>query len=73
MTKELLFDLEFNETGVEALSLNGNRFMLLAYGPLTGIYDEAVRVGLHVRFTSKEVRDRVIRQISRTSETPQEA
>jgi hypothetical protein len=60
MTKNLLFDLEFTTNGVISLSQPGFKFLSSTDLGLKELYNEAIDKGLHVRFTTAEVRDRLL-------------
>jgi hypothetical protein len=59
--KSLLFDIEFTSRGVIYLSQSGFSFLNTTYASsLKDLYNKAIDVGLHVRFASAEVRDKII-------------
>ena len=60
MTKEIFFDLEFTDLGIIPLSENGETFLICA-GRMAHAeyYYWAKSQGLHVRFSTAEVRDRI--------------
>jgi hypothetical protein len=63
MTKQLTFDLEFKKDGIVALTDAGVTFLSLYRDnqDLSHAYRTATGYGLHVRFETADIRDRIAR------------
>ena len=62
MTKEIFFDLEFTAAGVNSLTDDGECFLVCAGQMEDGeLYYNAIQQGLHVKFSSADVRDKLAR------------
>jgi len=62
MTKELLYDLEFSQSGAKALSGNGSVFLLSISRYVFSqrdIYLAAIDNSLNVRFADQQTRDQL--------------
>lgn len=63
MTKELKFDLHFQDgSNIMPLTKQGSRFLFQRdnVNPNSDVYKAAVAAGLHCRFETAEVRDKIV-------------